>query len=157
MHSQNQPQVYPVCFQAQLTGSGTAKPSDTTTIPAAYDMNAMFKTYNVHDATADHSKFVAPGPAVYGDGGSSGSTNTPATGGNTTFTSGVTDSEEGPDVASSTTASTSAVSEGIASVPSTAEVENDEGITAAVTDVTSASPSKPMPSECQLSAWLESR
>lgn len=157
MHSQNQPQVYPVCFQAQLTGSGTAKPSDTTTFPAAYDMNDMFETYNVHDTTADHSKFVAPGPAVYGNGGSSGSTNTPATGGNTTSTSGVTDSEEGPDVASATIAPNSAVSEATASVSSTPEIENDEGSTVAVTDVTSASPSKPMSSECQLSAWEESR
>ena len=73
MHSAGTPQVYPVCFQAELSGSGSAKPSDTTTFPAAYDLNDMFKTYVVSDASLDHTSFIPPGPAVYGSGGSSGS------------------------------------------------------------------------------------
>lgn len=73
MHSAGTPQVYPVCFQAELSGSGSAKPSDTTTFPAAYDLNDMFKTYVVSDVSLDHTSFIPPGPAVYGSGGSSGS------------------------------------------------------------------------------------
>jgi len=73
MHSAGTPQVYPVCFQAELSGSGSAKPSDTTTFPAAYDLNDMFKTYVVSDVSLDHTAFIPPGPAVYGSGGSSGS------------------------------------------------------------------------------------
>jgi hypothetical protein len=86
MHSAGTPQVYPVCFQAELSGSGSAKPSDTTTFPAAYDLNDMFKTYVISDVSLDHTSFIPPGPAVYGGGGSSGSAseNSAAAGGNDT-------------------------------------------------------------------------
>jgi hypothetical protein len=86
MHSAGTPQVYPVCFQAELSGSGSAKPSDTTTFPAAYNLNDMFKTYVISDVSLDHTSFIPPGPAVYGGGGSSGSAseNSAAAGGNDT-------------------------------------------------------------------------
>jgi hypothetical protein len=73
MHSAGTPQVYPVCFQAELSGSGSAKPADTTTFPAAYDLNDMFKTYVISDVFLDHTSFTPPGPAIYGGGGSSAS------------------------------------------------------------------------------------
>jgi hypothetical protein len=87
MHTAGDPQVYPVCFQAELTGSGRAKPSDTTTFPAAYNLNSDSLTYKVSDTTLDHSAFVPPGPAVYGSGEVSSNSledSTSPVGGNTT-------------------------------------------------------------------------
>jgi hypothetical protein len=77
MHGVGAPQIYPVCFQARLTGSGTAKPADTAKFPAAYDINDMFKTYSIYDGRNDHSQCVPPGPPVYQGG------NTPAPSGDT--------------------------------------------------------------------------
>jgi hypothetical protein len=65
--------VYPVCFQAELRGSGSAKLSDTTSFPAAYDLDDMFRTYVRPDVSLDHASFIPPGSAVYGTGGTSGS------------------------------------------------------------------------------------
>lgn len=75
MHSTGAPQVYPYCFQANLIGSGSAVPTDTTTFPAAYNLNDDFKTWNLYNGQSP-SEFVAPGPAVYG-GGSGGGSNPP--------------------------------------------------------------------------------
>lgn len=72
MHSTGAPQVYPYCFQANVKGSGSAVPSDTTTFPAAYNINDDFKTWNLYNGQSP-SEFKAPGPAVYGGGGSGGS------------------------------------------------------------------------------------
>jgi hypothetical protein len=69
MHGIGAPQVYPVCFQARLSGSGTAIPTDTVKFPAAYNIDDDFKTYNIYDASKDHSQFVPPGPPVYQGGG----------------------------------------------------------------------------------------
>ncbi|WVW85922.1 hypothetical protein I302_107960 [Kwoniella bestiolae CBS 10118] len=73
MHSTGAPQVYPVCFQANLISSGSVVPTDTVTFPAAYGLNDDFKTWNLYGG--DQSLFVPPGPAVY-SGGSSGTTPT---------------------------------------------------------------------------------
>jgi cellulase len=112
MHSAGTPQVYPVCFQAELSGSGSAKPSDTTTFPAAYDLNDMFKTYIVSDVSLDHTSFIPPGPAVYGSGGSSGST-----------------SEEPAQVAGNGTAAASDAGSGSNSTPSLASSQQSSAAT----------------------------
>ena len=67
MHTTGQPQVYPVCFQANLASSGSVVPSLTTTFPDAYKLNTDFETFNIYNG--DQSAFVAPGPAVYSGGG----------------------------------------------------------------------------------------
>ncbi|WVF67002.1 hypothetical protein IAT40_001745 [Kwoniella sp. CBS 6097] len=68
MHSTGAPQVYPVCFQANLISSGSAVPTDTVTFPEAYDLNDDFKTWSLYGG--DQSAFVPPGPPVYGGGSS---------------------------------------------------------------------------------------
>jgi hypothetical protein len=68
MHSTGQPQVYPVCFQANLVSSGSVVPTLTTTFPEAYTINPDFETWNLYGG--DQTAFVAPGPAVYSGGGS---------------------------------------------------------------------------------------
>ena len=68
MHSQGSPQVYPVCFQANLVSSGSVVPTLTTTFPEAYNTNTDFETWNLYGG--DQSLFTAPGPAVYSGGGS---------------------------------------------------------------------------------------
>jgi hypothetical protein len=67
MHTVGAPQVYPVCFQANLKGSGSAVPTVTAKFPAAYNINPAFKTFDIY--AGRDSTFVAPGPAVYGGGG----------------------------------------------------------------------------------------
>jgi hypothetical protein len=67
MHFTNEPQVYPVCIQADVSSSGTFVPTDTVTFPAAYFEQSIsndFQTFNVHDDKSDKSAFVPPGPAV---------------------------------------------------------------------------------------------
>jgi hypothetical protein len=83
MHGIGAPQVYPVCFQARLSGSGTAIPTDTVKFPAAYNINDDFKTYNIYDASKDHSQFVPPGPPAY-QGGVGGAAVPAPSGGNAT-------------------------------------------------------------------------
>ncbi|OCF43460.1 hypothetical protein I317_02760 [Kwoniella heveanensis CBS 569] len=68
MHSTGAPQVYPVCFQANLISSGSAVPTDTVTFPEAYNINDDFKTWSLYGG--DQTAFVPPGPPVY-NGGSS--------------------------------------------------------------------------------------
>ncbi|WWC91508.1 uncharacterized protein L201_006454 [Kwoniella dendrophila CBS 6074] len=69
MHSTGAPQVYPVCFQANLISSGSVVPTETTTFPAAYKINDDFLTWNIYGS--DNTQFVPPGPAVYSGGSSS--------------------------------------------------------------------------------------
>jgi hypothetical protein len=66
MHTQGGPQVYPYCFQANLKSSGTVKPADTVTFPAAYTMNTDFLQHSIYNG--DNAAFVAPGPPVYNAG-----------------------------------------------------------------------------------------
>ena len=67
MHTTGQPQVYPVCFQANLVSSGSVVPTLTTTFPEAYTINADFETWNLYGG--DQTAFVAPGPGIYSGGG----------------------------------------------------------------------------------------
>jgi hypothetical protein len=65
MHFQGQPQVYPVCIQADVESSGTFVPTDTVTFPEAYHGQSLsldYETYNVNQS--DSQKFTCPGPAV---------------------------------------------------------------------------------------------
>lgn len=68
MHDPTHPQLYPVCFQANLKGSGSAYPGNTVRFPDAYNMNDAFKRFNIYWQD-DKDKFVPPGPAVYSGGG----------------------------------------------------------------------------------------
>jgi len=77
LHQRGKPQAYPVCFQAQLTGTGTARPTDTAKFPDAYNINDEFKNYNVFDMSQDHSQFIFPGPPVY-TGGAGPASDAPA-------------------------------------------------------------------------------
>jgi cellulase len=81
LHQRGKPQAYPVCFQAQLAGTGTARPTDTAKFPDAYNINDEFKNYNVFDMSQDHSQFIFPGPPVYGAGAGPGSAAPPVSGG----------------------------------------------------------------------------
>ena len=72
MHTTGQPQVYPVCFQANLVSSGSVVPTLTTTFPEAYTINADFETWNLYGG--DQTAFVAPGPGIYSGGGTSAGT-----------------------------------------------------------------------------------
>jgi hypothetical protein len=65
MHFAGDPQVYPVCFQADVESSGTFVPTDTVTFPEAYHGQSLsldYETYNVNDS--DSQQFTCPGPAV---------------------------------------------------------------------------------------------
>lgn len=67
MHYAHEPQVYPVCFQAQVSGSGSSVPDKTVTFPDAYASESIsddFETFDVHDQKADKAAYVPPGPAV---------------------------------------------------------------------------------------------
>lgn len=67
MHYAHEPQVYPVCFQANVSGSGSSVPAETVTFPDAYSSQSIsddFETLDVHDNKADKASFVPPGPAV---------------------------------------------------------------------------------------------
>lgn len=67
MQGPTDPQVYPVCIQANLKGTGSAMPTTTVKFPAAYNINPLFKTFDIYED--DYSTCVAPGPAVYGRNG----------------------------------------------------------------------------------------
>jgi len=64
MHRPNEPQPYPVCFQANVKSSGNVRPTDTVRFPAAYNQNDDFKRFNLYWGS-DFNKFTPPGPAVY--------------------------------------------------------------------------------------------
>jgi len=81
LHQRGKPQAYPVCFQAQLAGTGTARPTDTAKFPDAYNINDEFKNYNVFDMSQDHSQFIFPGPPVYKGGAGAGTAAPPSSDG----------------------------------------------------------------------------
>ena len=65
MHFAGDPQVYPVCVQANVKSSGTFVATDTVTFPEAYfeqSLSNQFETFNVNES--DKIEFVNPGPAV---------------------------------------------------------------------------------------------
>lgn len=70
MHDPDDPQVYPVCFQANLLSDGDFRPADTVTFPAAYSINEDFKSFNLYYGS-DFNAFTPPGPAVYSRSGGS--------------------------------------------------------------------------------------
>jgi hypothetical protein len=70
MHDPDDPQVYPVCFQANLLSDGNVRPADTVTFPAAYSINEDFKSFNLYYGS-DFNAFTPPGPAVYSRSGGS--------------------------------------------------------------------------------------
>jgi hypothetical protein len=78
MHFAGEPQVYPVCIQADVESSGTFVPTDTVTFPEAYHSQSLsldYETYNVNQS--DSQKFTCPGPAVV-DFASGGGVTVPA-------------------------------------------------------------------------------
>lgn len=69
MHEVGVPQIYPVCFQANLLSSGSVIPSETVTFPSAYNQNDDFRRFNLYWGD-DFNAFKNPGPAVWnGQGG----------------------------------------------------------------------------------------
>jgi len=81
MHFAGQPQVYPVCIQADVSSSGTFVPTDTVTFPEAYHSESLsldYETFNVNQS--DTQKFTCPGPAVEDFSGASGSADSVTTG-----------------------------------------------------------------------------
>lgn len=161
MHSAGTPQVYPVCFQAELSGSGSAKPSDTTTFPAAYDLNDMFKTYVISDVSLDHTSFIPPGPAVYGGVGSNDSASgasAPAKGNDTTVASDAASapasSQQSPVATSAEAASTGngGDSEGVSGIISANETKGASTVSSSSNKA--ADSAKPASSESSISARL---
>ena len=79
------PQIYPVCIQINLSGSGTTVPKDTYKFPDIYNnFDTTFKAFQTkHDwdefkPAPDH-EFVAPGPPLY-DGSGGGNSKSKRTG-----------------------------------------------------------------------------
>lgn len=69
LHFAHEPQVYPVCFQAQVSSTGSSVPDKTVTFPEAYGTESIsedFETFDVHQdrSQEQRSAFVPPGPAV---------------------------------------------------------------------------------------------
>jgi hypothetical protein len=66
-----QPQIYPVCIQVYLGGTGTTVPSKTYKLPAAYtEFDTSFMNYTIQAGVDDHGPsptkhFGAPGPPLY--------------------------------------------------------------------------------------------
>lgn len=61
-----EPQFYIGCAQIQLSGSGSAVPSDTATIPGYVDMSTPDMNVNIYESFT----FTEYGPTLYGLGGS---------------------------------------------------------------------------------------
>lgn len=81
MHFPGEPQVYPVCFQANLVSSSSGVPSETVRFPEAYDQYSQdYKAVDVWWAEnpKNPDTFVPPGPQVASFGGSQPSTPTTA-------------------------------------------------------------------------------
>jgi hypothetical protein len=73
LHFENWQEIYPVCFQADVTGSGTAVPTDTAKIPALYEPeNYPWLDYSDPWDGRDPALYIPPGPAVYTGGAGSG-------------------------------------------------------------------------------------
>ena len=80
-------QSYPYCIQVQLSGSGTAAPTETTTFPEAYSAEQYpWRDYSWPWDGRSAEDYVPPGPAVYGGGAG------PATGNGESSPSASTDS-----------------------------------------------------------------
>ncbi|KAI3603928.1 glycoside hydrolase family 61 protein [Moniliophthora roreri] len=58
-------QVYPVCIQVQVTGSGTALPTSFVSFPGAYTKDTPGIIYDVYTNTGS---YPIPGPAVWTGG-----------------------------------------------------------------------------------------
>lgn len=83
-----EPQFYIGCAQIQLSGSGSAVPSDTATIPGYVDMSTPDMNVNIYESFT----FTEYGPVVYGSG--SGATNATST--SNTANSSLSSSKTGP-------------------------------------------------------------
>ncbi|KAK5102630.1 hypothetical protein LTS08_003430 [Lithohypha guttulata] len=84
-----EPQFYVGCAQVQLSGSGSAAPSNTATIPGYIDMSTSAMNVNIYESFT----FTEYGPSVYGSGGSSGNATSKSSSGsssgvNSAFASG---------------------------------------------------------------------
>ncbi|WRT70441.1 uncharacterized protein IL334_007439 [Kwoniella shivajii] len=121
MHTSGAPQVYPVCFQANLASSGSVVPTQTTAFPAAYDTNDDFKTWNIYNE--DNSQFVPPGPAVFNSAGSGSLSGAPVSSAASTST-----------VAAPTSPASSYPPTSAASTVTSSEAEEATGATSSTTD-----------------------
>lgn len=76
------PQMYVGCAQVQVSGSGAAVPSSTTSIPGYIDTSTPAMQVNIYESFT----FQEYGPPLYGSGGSKNSTSaiSSTTGGKTT-------------------------------------------------------------------------
>lgn len=73
MHIPGSPQVYPVCFQANLVSSGTGTPNETVTFPDAYaKFDQGFREIDIYweGNPKNPAIFVPPGPRIASLGGS---------------------------------------------------------------------------------------
>lgn len=95
-------QFYPSCVQVEVTGSGTATPSDDYALPGGYTESDAGIVFNIYGS---YTSYAIPGPSVW-DGASSGS------GGSATTSSAA--------AASSTVATTSAAATTTAAATSAA-------------------------------------
>jgi len=74
LHQANTPQFYPECAQLQVTGSGTAFPSNAwlVSIPGAWTATDPGVKVDIYSAAAKtETKYIIPGPPVW-DGSSGG-------------------------------------------------------------------------------------
>ncbi|KAH7306015.1 glycosyl hydrolase family 61-domain-containing protein [Stachybotrys elegans] len=69
LHVNGAPQFYLSCAQLQVTGSGTATPTDLVAFPGAYSASHPGLMYNLYVGT--HTSYPYPGPAVWGGSGGS--------------------------------------------------------------------------------------
>ncbi|WWC71796.1 uncharacterized protein I206_105755 [Kwoniella pini CBS 10737] len=156
MHTTGGPQVYPVCFQANLISSGSVVPTVTTTFPAAYNINDDFKTWNIYNN--DNTQFVPPGPAVY-NGASSGSppasSASPSTSASSSAPAGSSAAMTSAYDASSTSAAGSA-SSAVATESASASASASEPAGSSEVSVSSSSASSPIASASSATSALAS-
>ncbi|KAK5941073.1 hypothetical protein PMZ80_006350 [Knufia obscura] len=69
-----EPQMYIGCAQVQVSGSGTATPSNTVAIPGYIDMSTPAMQVNIYESFT----FEEDGPVKYGSGGSNSPSNSTA-------------------------------------------------------------------------------
>uniref|UniRef100_D8QB46 AA9 family lytic polysaccharide monooxygenase n=1 Tax=Schizophyllum commune (strain H4-8 / FGSC 9210) TaxID=578458 RepID=D8QB46_SCHCM len=68
IHQANTPQFYPECAQLEITGSGSATPSDEylVTFPGAYSPSDPGIDIDIYDATTGaETTYPVPGPSVW--------------------------------------------------------------------------------------------
>lgn len=124
-----EPQMYIGCAQISLSGTGSAVPADTATIPGYIDMSTPAMTVNIYESF----KFTEYGPKLYGSGGNGNGTVTTSTASRATSSSkgGLASSSSS---GISSTSTTSSVSNSINNVAST----TNSGAGAAYDDVDKA-------------------